>query len=262
MSDNRLKYPIVLVHGIAAKDSKLFWGRIPEKLKSTGLDIYLGNTDSWGGVESNALSLKSRIDSILEECGAEKVNLIAHSKGGIDSRFLISTLGYAPKIASLTTISTPHLGSEIVDYIFDKKYIHSPLAGKIIYALAKLYGDKSPDPHRMLEDLTTNNMIRFNQRNEDAKSVYYSSYYTLMKHKFDDFSHILTYNFLSKEVGLSDGVVSMRSSVWGESHTLIDGETGGISHSEIIDIKRKKISGIEIPDEYLKIVNRLMSVGL
>ncbi|MDH6308480.1 triacylglycerol lipase [Dysgonomonas sp. PFB1-18] len=259
---NKLKYPVVLVHGIAAKDNKLFWGRIPEKLRGAGIDVYLGNTDSWGGVERNALFLRNRIDGILEECDADKVNLIAHSKGGIDSRFLISTLGYAPKIASLTTISTPHLGSEIVDYIFNKKYIHSALAGKISYALAKLYGDKSPDPHRMLEDLTSKNMVKFNEKNENDQSVYYSSYYTLMKHKFDDFSHILTYNFLSKEVGLSDGVVSMRSSAWGESHTLINGETGGISHSEIIDIKRKKISGIEIPDEYLKIAARLMSVGL
>ena len=257
MTEKKLKYPLVLVHGIAAKDSTLFWGRIPGWLENAGFPVFFGNTDSWGGVENNALLLRNTVDTVLEECAADKVNLIAHSKGGIDSRFLISTLGYAPKIASLTTISTPHFGSELVDFIFNKKYIHTKLARNITYRLAKLYGDKSPDPHKILEDLTTKNMMDFNQKNLDHESVYYGSYYSVMKGSFDDLSHFLTYRFLKKEAGLNDGIVSMNSSKWGRNHVLIDGKNGGISHSEIIDIKRRKISGIEIPAEYLKIVNTL-----
>ncbi len=79
MQNTELKYPIVLVHGIAAKDNSLFWGgRIPEKLSSAGINVFLGNTDSWGGgIESNALLLKETVDSVLEKMKAEKVNLIA-----------------------------------------------------------------------------------------------------------------------------------------------------------------------------------------
>lgn len=170
-------------------------------------------------------------------------------------------MGYASKVASLTTISTPHLGSEIVDYVFDLRYMHTRLAKKIASSLAKLYGDKSPDPYKTLEDLTIKNMIAFNQKNIDDKSVYYSSYHSFMKNKFDDLSHFITYDFIKKVSGANDGVVSLKSSKWGESHTLIEGRTGGISHSEIIDIKRKKISGIEIPNEYLKIIENLISKG-
>jgi len=259
--ERKLKYPLVLVHGIAAKDNGLFWGRIPERLKNAGVNVFLGNTDSWGSVENNAFLLKDTVDKVLSECHVDKVNLIAHSKGGIDSRFLISTLGYAPKVASLSTISTPHAGSELVDFIINKRYIHTKLAKNITYSLVKLYGDKSPDPYKVLEDLATENMIDFNQKNIDDRSVYYSSYYSVMKNKFDDLSHLFTYRVIKKAAGLNDGIVSMSSSKWGRIHTVINGKNGGISHSEIIDIKRKKISGIEIPDEYLKIVYKLADSG-
>ena len=92
MDKENLKYPAILVHGMMAKDNHLFWGRIPERLKNAGIKVFLGNTSSWSGIESNALSLRKTVDLVLAECGVEKVNLIAHSKGGIDSRFLISTL--------------------------------------------------------------------------------------------------------------------------------------------------------------------------
>jgi len=253
MERQSLKYPVILVHGVMAKDNSLFWGRIPERLKNAGVNVFLGNTDSWSGIENNALSLKKTVDSVLEQCEVEKVNLIAHSKGGIDSRYLISTLEYAPKIASLTTISTPHLGSEIADFIFDKKYIHTKLAKKATRFLAKLYGDKSPDPHKLLKDLTTENMCQFNLKNPDANSVYYSSYQTCMKNGFDDWTFFLSYYLVKKIAGENDGVVSLKSSKWGESCTLIN----GISHAEIIDIQRRKISGIDIPSEYLKIIINL-----
>ncbi|WP_163629077.1 hypothetical protein [Paludibacter sp. 221] len=262
MLEKELKYPVILVHGIGAKDNKLFWGRIPEVLRHAGVKIFLGNTDSWAGIESNALALRDSVNNVLEICNAAKVNLIAHSKGGIDSRFLISTLGYAPKIASLTTISSPHLGSEIVDFISDKKYIHTKLAKKITYSLAKLYRDKKPDPYKILEDLTTKRMLEFNQNNPDDLGVYYCSYHSLMKSKFDDFSHFITYDFLKKKVGENDGIVSLKSSKWGEDFKLIEGKNrGGISHSEIVDIKRTKISGVDIPQEYLKIVRELKNRG-
>jgi triacylglycerol esterase/lipase EstA (alpha/beta hydrolase family) len=263
MDTKKLKYPVVLVHGVMAKDNNLFWGRIPEKLKNAEVNVFLGNTDSWGGIESNAISLKKTIDSILEKCEIEKVNLIAHSKGGIDSRFLISTMEYAPKIASLTTISTPHLGCEIVDFVFDKKYIHTKLAKRITCFLAKLYGDKSPDPYKLLEDLTTENMHKFNQKNVDVSSVYYSSYQSFMKNSFDDLTFSLSYRLIKKIAGENDGIVSLKSSKWGDNCTLIKGPNAhGISHAEIIDIKRKKISGIDIPSEYLKIIDKLILMGL
>jgi len=57
-------------------------------------------------------------------------------------------------------------------------------------------------------------------------------------------------------------VVSLKSARWGEDFTFIQGmKTSGISHSEIVDIKRKTISGVDIPSEYLKIIDKLILKG-
>ena len=58
---------------------------------------------------------------VLAETGAEKVNIIAHSKGGLDSRYAISCLGMDKYVATLTTINTPHYGCDMVDYLLPRE---------------------------------------------------------------------------------------------------------------------------------------------
>ena len=108
----KTKYPIVLVHGAGFRDFKrpIYWGRIPDALIKRGADIFYGEQDAWGTTESNARDLARRIDEILDETGADKVNIIAHSKGGLEARMAASTLGYAGKIASITTMRRPTAG--------------------------------------------------------------------------------------------------------------------------------------------------------
>ena len=102
-----LKYPILLVHGMGFRDNKYvgYWGRIPEALRKMGCKIYFGTQDSNADIETNGRHLAERINQIIQETGAERVNIIAHSKGGLDSRYAISSLNMGEKVASLTTIS-------------------------------------------------------------------------------------------------------------------------------------------------------------
>ena len=113
------RYPILMVHGVFFRDFRYFnyWGRIPGELKKNGARIYYGNHQSAAAVKDSGEELRRRILEILEETGAGKVNIIAHSKGGLDSRYVISKLGMAPFVASLTTINTPHRGCEFADYL-------------------------------------------------------------------------------------------------------------------------------------------------
>ena len=80
----KTKYPLVLVHGVFFRDSKLFnyWGRIPRTLKLHGATIYYGEHQSALTVKESARELASRIKLIADRSGCEKVNIIAHSKGG------------------------------------------------------------------------------------------------------------------------------------------------------------------------------------
>ena len=255
------KYPIVLVHGIVAHDrwkKMKFWGRIPKRIEKSGTKVFFGNTDAWGNYESNAEILRTTIDKILNETQSKKVNIIAHSKGGIDSRYMIWKHDYGDKVASLTTISTPHHGSEIADLIYKQKIIHSRIAKKSLQILGKLYGDISPDIFNVNCLLTTEKMKEFNKVVKPDHQVYYQSIYITMRNSFDDLLFFYSYRYLKNVSGSNDGLISETSAKWGTNVTKIE---GGISHVEILDIKRRKISGVNIPNIYSKVVNELEKLG-
>jgi triacylglycerol lipase len=158
------RYPLVFVHGIANHDrtaKNKSWGRIPDVLRKAGLTVFFGNTDAWGNYESNAEILKNTIDQIVNG-NFEKVNIIAHSKGGLDSRYAIWKYNLENKVASLTTISTPHHGSEIADFIYKQKITHSYLAKQALMLFSKFYGDENPNLYSLIHQLTTDNMKMFN----------------------------------------------------------------------------------------------------
>jgi triacylglycerol lipase len=248
------------VHGIVAHDRGgiiNFWGGIPEKLQENNIKVYFGNTDSWGSYESNAEILKATIDRILDETKSEKVNIIAHSKGGIDSRFMIWKYNYGDKVASLTTISTPHHGSEIADLIFEQD-IYSQIEKNVLEIFGYLYGDLNPDFYNVNLQLTTEKMKEFNENIEMDAEVYYQCLYTAMRSPFNDPLFFYSFLYLKIIVGNNDGIVSERSARWGNNIRKIE---GGISHADIIDLKMKKISGINIPDIYMNIVKDLSEKG-
>jgi triacylglycerol lipase len=255
------KYPVVLVHGIVAHDREGiidFWGRIPKKLEENGVKVFFGNTDAWGVFESNAKILAGTIDKILRETQSEKVNIIAHSKGGIDSRYLIWKYGFGDKVASLTTIATPHHGAEIADLIFSKKIVHSKTVKKALEVFGKWYGDTNPDLYNINRQFTAEYMKEFNETVLMDERVYYQSIYTTMRNSFDDMMFFNSHCYIKKVRGASDGTTSEYSAQWSGNIIKIE---GGISHAEIVDFKKRKISGVDIPDIYIKIVNDLSEKG-
>jgi len=256
-----LKYPVVLVHGIIAHDrgGKVhFWGRIPEVLQQKGVRVFLGNTDAWGRYESNAEILKATIEMVLRETNSEKVNIIAHSKGGLDSRYLIWKHDFGDKVASLTTISTPHYGAELADLIYKQEKFHSETNKKALARFGEAYGDINPDMYNVNYQLTTENLKNFNEKVINDDRVFYQSMYTTMNRGFDEPIFRYSYWYIKRVRGANDGLVSEYSAKWGDNVTKISNR---ISHAEILDIKRRKISGINIPDIYVDIVRDLAEKG-
>lgn len=258
----KTKYPIILVHGIALRDYKYikYWGNVPNALKDEGALVYFGEQDAWGAIENNALTLKQRILKIIEETGVEKVNIIAHSKGGLDARYMISKLGMEKSIASLTTISTPHHGSKSMDVacrLPDWLFKFTSLFANIYFRIA---GDKKPDFFKACHQLTTKECMEFNKKVIDINNIYYQSYSSVIKRKNNDIKFSLTYPIIKHIEGENDGIVAINSTKWGEYKGMVDEENGG-SHSDIIGFKLVTRSKIDIIEFYKNMVETLKNKG-
>ena len=119
------------------------------------MDFYYGKQQSSRSVADSAGELKTEIERILEETGAEKVNIVAHSKGGLDARYAITHLGLADRVASLTTINTPHRGCKFADVLLGAfpKWLVNFVAARYNSLFHRL-GDPAPDFLAGVNDLT------------------------------------------------------------------------------------------------------------
>ena len=256
------KYPIILAHGIVVKDFKYFkaFGKIEKVLKDAGYVVYTSCTDGFGAIESNAHQLKVQIQDILAKHNVDKVNIIAHSKGGLDSRYMIERLDMEDKVASLTTICSPHKGSHLATRLYSlPRWILNFVAFWINFWY-KLCGDKRPDSLEVLRQLKEIPPEKY----EDAvkcKSVYSQSYSAIMKKSSDDFVMGMPLRIIQKieTDDHSDGLVSVESCKWADyKGNCIDDP---VSHSQLIDFmvgkeKREKIHGF-----YLSICEDLTKRG-
>ncbi|GHV52109.1 hypothetical protein AGMMS49579_08860 [Spirochaetia bacterium] len=257
----QLKYPVILVHGLVGHNKEEDadnWGRIPEVLRRQGVDLYFGNTEGMGTYESNAAILKNRIEEVLLKTNKEKVNIISHSKGGLDSRYLIWRYDFGDKVASVTMISTPHHGWEFADFLYKESIAHPGLGKSTLKRYSRLYGKKEQDVYDVIYQLTTESMRGFNVIVQPDEKVFYQTYYSTMKNAFDDFKYSYAFSYIKNISGKNDGLVSEKSVQWGTDCFEIE---GGISHNEIVDVKKRKISGVDIPLIYINIVKKLSEKG-
>lgn len=259
------RYPLIMVHGIGFRDLRYFnyWGRAPRYLQQSGATIYYGHQKAWGTIEENAEAIAKTIDLALEETGSAKVNIIAHSKGGLDCRYVITHLGYADKVASLTTMSTPHRGSELLDFL---NTLPKPLFRKLTQILDRsfaAFGDDSPDSYAAAQQLAPAYCKEFNKRTPDAENVLYQSYASVMRSSFSDsllfFPHLILW-WMTREK--NDGLVTESSAQWGNYLGTLKSKTiRGISHGDMIDLKREDIKGFDSIEIYQNIVQNLKQKG-
>ncbi len=73
---------------------------------------------------------------------------------------------------------------------------------------------------------------------------------------------IIPYLIVKLIEGDNDGLVTPSSAMWREFKGLIRGKTArGISHADIVDLRRINYSKIDIRDVYIKIVEDLKEKG-
>ncbi|KAI0540492.1 Alpha/Beta hydrolase protein [Xylaria digitata] len=227
------KLPIVLAHGLLGF-AKLhftpgwlppvyYWRGIAEALEANGVHVITTTVPPSGSIEKRAEELAR---GIAEAAGGRQVNIIAHSMGGLDARYMISHLRPANvTVRSLVTVASPHHGSSFADFLF-----------------REIGSDRLPELYRLLErvgmetgafeQLTSTYMINdFNPRTLDDPEVSYFSYGATMDRPPLLSPFRRSHSVISRVEGPNDGLVSVASSQWGSyKGTLV-----GASHLDLIN---------------------------
>jgi triacylglycerol esterase/lipase EstA (alpha/beta hydrolase family) len=106
----RRRNPIIIVHGIT--DTAYGSGTIARSLRRDGWTVYTITMPMQGlaGVRDGAAALARKVEQVRAATGAEDVDLVGHSQGGLMIRWYAKFLGGAQHIGRAITLATPHNG--------------------------------------------------------------------------------------------------------------------------------------------------------
>lgn len=223
--NTRRTYPILLAHGIARfdvltdhlfridndspDDGLHYFRNIRTHLEGHGFTVRHTSVEWAASVSVRSLSLRRNVNDFLVELQCEKVHIIAHSMGGLDARQMLfdgRSDRIHEKVASLTTLATPHHGSSAADAFLP----FVPPRGQILGI------DISG-----LRDLTTSACRAFNEEKRDWErncGVLFQTYAGAQPFR-SIFSPLkATSALINAKEGENDGLVSVRSAKWDDEY--------------------------------------------
>lgn len=167
------QYPIVLVHGLYGFDDILgmeYFYKVPAELRKDGAEVYIVTVAAANGTEIRGEQLLLQMEDILAISGADKLNLIGHSHGGLTIRYAASVR--PEMVASVTTIAGVNKGSPVADKLAAGSGEYAVFAGLIKVAgnlLGEMInffssGDYDQDVMAVMSALTTAETRAFNLR--------------------------------------------------------------------------------------------------
>lgn len=239
----KTKYPIVLAHGMAGFDSLFgvyeYWYGIPSALDDGGARVFVTNVSQFNSTEARGEQLLAQVQQIVAITGKPKVNLIGHSHGGLDVRYVAAVR--PDLVASVTTVGSPHKGADLANFLRDNVREGSITEGALAFfaeslgtVLGLLTGSSNPqNAVAALESLSSSGMSAFNARypqgvpssscGEGAASVNGVRYYSWSGT-----------GVLTNALDVSDAAMGLTSLFYGESN---DGLVGRCS-SHLGDVIR------------------------
>jgi triacylglycerol lipase len=210
--------PVVLAHGLFGFDrigvpgAKLhYFNGIVRHLETLGCDAHAVRVPAMGSVPARAAALVKAVESLPHD----RVDIIAHSLGGLDARYALARLGLARRVRALVTIGTPHRGTPLADLA-----VGGPLdwARRMVRTVGL--------PIDALEWLSSEALERFNREVPDVRGVRYACVVGGMRHKETPVALALipAHAYLRRCAGANDGLVPIASQYWGETLAEIEAD--------------------------------------
>jgi len=109
-------FPVILIHGYA--ESSNVWSTWEQLLSQNNIPFctvsFHQSDDECGSAISHARDLAQIVQQVKSMTGQNKVNIVAHSKGGLDARVYLADT-QTSDVANLIMIGTPNAGSPLAD---------------------------------------------------------------------------------------------------------------------------------------------------
>ena len=242
------KYPLVFIHGAGGFDrifNLTYFYNIEDYLQKNDYEVFVPKLTAYDRIEKRSKQIVDYVDSL----GFDKVNLLGHSLGGVDARYAISQYGLSKKVASLTTISSPHYGTSAIDVIL------GIIPCKVCFLASKAMEKIGMDFDVFIQMSKTYMTNEFNHNVPDSPDVEYFSWSGKAsltgKNKVKPF--LLTFfTIISLMDGANDGMVSVDSAKWGNwlgtlevDHYGMIGQPMGLTNFDYLSFFLKEANRLE-----------------
>jgi triacylglycerol lipase len=256
--------PIVMMHGFGIGASFRRGGHLHDEamhLRSRGVRAVAPNVSPYNTVQARCDMWEDRLEGVLDETGADRLSIIAHSMGGLDARSLISTRGWHDTVDVLVTVATPHRGSPIASLTLDQpEAVRKWLVEMADWVGTHILEDGSADIRKALHELTPEYVTQtFNEEVPNHPDVEYWSFGCQAGDGTDiPIDPIFRYlnSYLYEREGVNDGIVSVRSARWGEYLGTVDAD-----HARQVGIRSRLAAEFDANAFYASIAQRLADRG-
>lgn len=259
-----LKYPILICHGYGAiaslvKPSPLY--DVALLLRTHNVLAFAPNIVPYAKIETRADSWVKLIDQLMERIPYEKVNIVAHSMGGLDIRYALSKHNISDNVASLTTVATPHHGSSLAELTLKTpEAIREKLADFLDWMGDQIYPHTKSDAVASATQLTRHYITEvFNPQVPDHSGIPYYSYSAAVGKGTPHPIRVITRyqnNHIFEQEGPNDGMVSVESAKWGE-HI----KTAHLAHLEQMNLRVKDERKVLFEAFWLDLIKMLEAKG-
>ncbi len=219
--------PIILAHGITPFDRVIFhfiardnqpddsfhyFRKIRSTLISRGFHAFHSRVAWADSLEKRAADLRDEILRLTGDFSLwPRVHLIAHSMGGLDARLMLFRYRMEEKIASLTTIGTPHLGTAYADWGLRRFGVVIDLARPLGVNLSGFRNLTRAACRRLNGEL---------EGFERGNGVLYRTVAGVQPRERIYMPLRLSHRIVEKEEGENDGLVSLASAMWKKEYFL------------------------------------------